>query len=69
MLNGVRFLASRADSFDSGPETKSDHSELLRGSFITVKKGQRKLLTQTPEGGQRVPPQASFSKGTIYFLN
>ena len=65
MLNGVRFLASRADSFDSGPETKSDHSELLRGSFITVKKGQRKLLTQTSEGEQESAPIAGLIK-TLY---
>ena len=46
-----------------GPGTRLDHSRaFVYQSFIKVKKGQRTLLTQTSEGGRRVPPPASFSK-------
>ena len=33
-----------------------------------MKKGQRKLLTYTSEGGMERAPLASVSKGVIYFL-
>ena len=65
-MNSVRFVASRGDDFDLGPEKRLDHSELLHGrSFITVKKGQRKLLTQTSEGEQESAPIAGLIK-TLY---
>ena len=37
--------------------------------LLKYKKGQTKLLTSTSEGGQRVPPLVSLSKGAVYFLN
>ena len=54
----------------SGQGTRLDHAEFLCGrSFLTVKKGQRKLLTQTSEGGWRVPHLLVLEKGVIYFFN
>ena len=67
MVNNVGYVISGKD-LALGPETSLDHSELLCGrSFIKVKKGQRKLLTQTSEGGRA--PLASVSKGAVSFFN
>ena len=50
----------------SGQGTRLDHSELLCGRiFITIIKDQRKLLTQTSEGGWRVPPSLVLSRPYI----
>ena len=65
MVNGVRFLISK--DLVSGPGLIT---QVLLCSRVLLKyeKGQRKLLTQTSEGGQRVPPLISVSKGVMYFL-
>ena len=56
MVKEVGFVISEED-LALGPGTRLDHSRaLVKQSFIKVKKGQRKLLTQTSEGGWRVPP-------------
>ena len=52
MVNDVRFEISKED-LASGPGLITQ--ELLCSSFVKVKKGQRKLLTQTSEGGRRGP--------------
>ena len=66
-MNGVGFMISKA-GLASGSRTRLDHSELLYGqNFYYSEKGQRNLLTQTPEGGWSVP-YTSLSKGAIYFF-
>ena len=46
MVNDVRFMISEEDDLASGPGKRLDHSKLLGDrSFITVKRGQRNLLT------------------------
>ena len=46
MVNDVGFVISEAEDLASGQGTRLDHAEFLCGrSFLTVKKGQRKLLT------------------------
>ena len=55
-MNDVRFVISKED-LASGPGTRFDHSKaFVYQTLIKVKKGQRKLLTETSEGGQRVYP-------------
>ena len=50
-MNGVGFMISKED-LASGSGTRLDHSELFYGqNFYYSEKGQRNLLTQTPEGG------------------
>ena len=54
MVNGVGFVIS--EDLTSGSGTRLDRSTaFVSQSFIEVKNGQRKLLTQTSEGGRRVP--------------
>ena len=51
MVNGFKFMVSEAD-LASGPGTRLDPSRVFaQQSFTKVKKGQRKLLTQTSERG------------------
>ena len=62
----VRFMIS--EDLASGPGLITQ--ELLYSRvLLKYKKGQRKLLTKTSEGGWRVPPFASVNKGVIYFFN
>ena len=66
-MNNVGFMISEEEDLALGPGIRLDHSVLLCSrSFITVKKD-RKLLTYTSEGGQRVPPLASFIKALYTF--
>ena len=62
----IRGLWTRRFSFRT-----RDQAWLLKSfgvaEFYSSKRGQRKLLTQTSEGGWRAPP--SLSKGAIYFFN
>ena len=52
MVNGVKFVISKVDlALGQGPGLITQ--ELL-GSRVLLK-GQRKVLTQTLEGGQRMP--------------
>ena len=44
------------------------HELLCSRVSLKYKKEQRKLLTYTSEGEQRVPPLLVFSKGILYFL-
>ena len=70
MVIDYGFLISKQQDLALGPETRLDHSRsFVYQSFIKVKKGQKKLLTETSEKGQRVSPFASVSKGVIYFFN
>ena len=41
---------------------------LCRRVLLKYEKGQRKLLTQTSEGGQRVPPSLVLARGLDTFL-
>ena len=64
-MNNVRFLISELEDLASGSGTRLDHLQLLCGRiFITVKKGQRKFLIHTSEGGKECP-LISLSKGAI----
>ena len=54
-MNGAGFEISKED-LALGPGTRLDHSRaFVKQSFIKVKKGQRKLLTQTQKGGGERP--------------
>ena len=51
-MNDVEFVISKEDLV-LGPGTRLDHSRaFVKQSFIKVKKGQRKLLTQTQKGAE-----------------
>ena len=65
MVNDVRFEISKED-LASGPGLITQ--ELLCSSFVKVKKGQRKLLTQTSEEGQRVPTSLVLARELYTFL-
>ena len=56
MVNSVGFVIVEED-LTLGPGTRLNHSrDLYSRVLLKQEKGQRKLLTQTSEGGQRVPP-------------
>ena len=66
MVNDVGFMISK-DDLASGTGTRLDHSRAFgQQNFIKVKRGQRKLLTQTSEGAWRVSTHQS-QQGLIYF--
>ena len=68
MVKEVGFVISEED-LALGPGTRLDHSRaLVKQSFIKVKKGQRKLLTQTSEGGQSAL-LTGLSEGAVYFFS
>ena len=68
MVKEVGFVISEED-LALGPGTRLDHSRaLVKQSFIKVKKGQRKLLTQTSEGGQGAL-LTGLSEGAVYFFS
>ena len=48
--------------FSFGSRARLDQSELLCGRVLLGEKGQRKLLTQTSERGQRAPPSLLLSR-------
>ena len=53
----------------SGPGTRLDHSKaFVWQSFIEMKKGQGELLTQTSEGGWRVPPSLALARELCTFF-
>ena len=56
MVNGVRFVISKED-LASGPGSRLDHTRaVVWQRFYYGEKSQRKLVTETSEVGQRVPP-------------
>ena len=62
MAYSVRFMISYEEGLASGPGTGLITQELLCSRvLLKYKNGQRKLLTQTSEGGWRVPHLLVFS--------
>ena len=61
------FLASR-EEFNSGPETRLDHSELLCNKVLLKYKGDRESFWHRYQKGQKEYPFASVSNGIIYSL-
>ena len=67
MVNGVGFVIS--EDLTSGSGARLDQSiAFVLQSFIEVKKGQRKLLTDIRRGMESAP-LASVSKGVIYIFS
>ena len=61
----VKLMISK-EGLSLGPGTRLDHSRaFVQQSFITVEKGQRKLLTQTSKGGWRMPHSVVLA-GELY---
>jgi len=57
---------SKEEDLASESGTRLDHSAFVWQKFYYSEKGQRKLLTETSEGGQRLPLIKSY-QGLMYF--
>ena len=68
-MNSVGFMISKEEDSALGPGTRLDHSRAFVWQSLKYKKGTEKLLTQTSEGRQRVPPTSiSLSRGATYLF-
>ena len=54
------------ETFNPGPETRLDRSELLCNKVLLKYKGERKLLTQASEGGQKNTPVSAFKRSGYF---